>query len=303
MTTRRIVILGARGQVGRELAVVAVHRGLATRALERAECDIADPGAVEGVIAATDLVVNCAAYTNVDRAEVETEAAHRTNAVGAEMVAAACARVGAVLVHLSTDYVFDGSTARPLREDDPVRPLGVYGRSKLAGEVAIRARLPRHIILRTSWVFGAHGHNFVKTMLRLAGERRELRVVADQIGGPTAASDVAEAILAIADAAEHPDFCGWGTYHFSGTPAVSWYDFARAILADRPEVVVKAISTSDYPVPARRPAYTVLDCDRIARVFGIRQPDWRTALPSILEQLRNIQGTSGRQSEQTFTRR
>jgi dTDP-4-dehydrorhamnose reductase len=283
---RPLVILGGEGQVGGALAAIATRRGMAKAALGRAACDVADAGEVARAVKGAALVVNCAAFTAVDRAESEAQAAYGVNAAGAEHVAAACAAASVPLVQLSTDYVFGGETHRPWQEDDPPLPLSVYGRSKLAGEVAVRAQLARHVILRTSWVFSARGHNFVRTVLRLAQTQRELRIVDDQIGGPTAAADVAEAVLTIADAALRPGFDGWGTYHFSGIPAVSWCAFARAIVeAGGRTVPVAPIATSDYPTPARRPASSVLDCRRIAAAFGIAQPDWRPALRQVMEEL------------------
>jgi dTDP-4-dehydrorhamnose reductase len=283
---RPLMILGGQGQVGAALAALAARRGITAAVLGRAACDIADAQQVARAVKGAALVVSCAAYTAVDRAESEAEAAYRVNAAGAEHVAAACAAADMPLIQLSTDYVFGGETDRPWREDDPPLPLSVYGRSKLAGEVAVRARLARHVILRTSWVFSTRGHNFVRTVLRLAQTQRELRIVDDQIGGPTAAADVAEAVLTIAAAALRPGFDGWGTYHFSGTPAVSWCGLARAIVAATGGTVpVEPIATRDYPTPARRPAMSVLDCTRIAAVFGIAQPDWRPALRQVVGEL------------------
>ena len=244
----RLLILGAQGQVGAALAAHAQAAGIPCDALTRAECDITERAAVARAVAGGGFVVNCAAYTAVDRAEVEAATAQAVNAAGAGNVAAACAQAGVPLVHLSTDYVFDGESRAPMREDDPPRPLSVYGRSKLAGEVAVRDLHRAHVILRTSWVFSAHGQNFVKTMLRLAQARSQLRVVDDQIGGPTAADDIAQAILAVVAIASRPGFAGWGTYHFSGAPPVSWCAFARAILANR-GVEVVPIATADYPLP------------------------------------------------------
>lgn len=279
-----LLILGAHGQVGRAVAAQASRRGIGNRALGHAECDVSDRDAVARAIEGARLVVNCAAYTAVDRAETEADAASRINTLGAENVAAACAQAAIPLVHLSTDYVFDGHSAGPARDVDPPRPLSVYGRSKLGGEIAVRERLRSHIILRTSWIFSAHGENFVKTILRLANAQSQLRVVDDQIGGPTAADDLAEAILDIAAISTKPGFADWGTYHFSGSPAVSWYQFARAIVADSGTVVLP-IATKDFPRPARRPLNSVLDCSRIFQVFGITQPDWRPALRDVLEEL------------------
>jgi len=180
----KLVILGAQGQVGRAVAAQAGRRRIAGGALGRAECDITDRAAVARAVAGSGLVVNCAAYTSVDQAEAEVETAYRINAVGAETVATVCAEAGIPLLHLSTDYVFDGASPLPAREDDPARPVNAHGRSKLAGEIAVRERLQSHIVLRTSWVFSADGQNFVKTMLRLAHARAPLQVVDDQIGGP-----------------------------------------------------------------------------------------------------------------------
>ena len=283
---RRIVILGAAGQVGRAVAQLAAQRSLTFLALTHADCDVADAAALARAIAAADIVINGAALAQVERAETATEAAYRVNAAGVENAAAACVRTGAALVHLSTDYVFDGAVTRPLREDDPTRPLNVYGRSKLAGELAVRARLPRHIILRVSRIFGGHRSDFVKATLQRANERCVTRVVDDQIGGPTPMPAVAEAILTIAAAIDRQGFADWGTYHFCGEPAVSWYDFARAILADRPEAEIRPISTREFASPAPRPLYGQLDCSRIARVFGIVQPQWRPALRTYLAELR-----------------
>jgi dTDP-4-dehydrorhamnose reductase len=280
----QLSILGAHGQVGRALAALAGQENIPYRALARAECDITDPLAVRHAVAESRIVVNCAAYTAVDQAESDQDAAYRVNSLGVENVAAACAEAGIPLVHLSTDYVFDGESSRPAKEDDPPRPLNVYGRSKLAGEEKVRERLACHIILRTSWIFSAHGQNFVKTILRLAGSQPELRVVDDQIGGPTAAADLAPAIIRMVRACEQPGFPHWGTYHFSGAPAVSWHDFARAVVAGHGTVVVP-IATKDLLTAARRPPNSVLDCNRIYRIFGIRQPDWRAALADVREAL------------------
>jgi dTDP-4-dehydrorhamnose reductase len=281
-----LAILGARGQLGRELRILAGDRGLAYRALTHGECDIADPDAVERAVSGCDVVVNCAAYTLIDKAETELRPAFHSNTTGAGTVAAACARVGAALVQISTDYVFDGSLGRPLREDDPVAPLNVYGRSKVAGEEAVRTQLATHIILRTSSLFASHGTNFVRTILRLADEGKELKVVSDQVGGPTAAADVSAAILHIVEALRKPQFSEFGTYHFCGAPAVSWSDFARAIVADRPAVKIAAVASQALPTIAHRPPYTYLDCARIGQVFGLKQPDWRTSLRRVIAQLR-----------------
>jgi dTDP-4-dehydrorhamnose reductase len=278
-----LLILGAQGQVGRALLALASRAGVPHNALGRVECDITSPIAVGRAVSGSDFVVNCAAYTGVDRAETEAEAARTVNALGPRTIAAACAAAGIPLIHLSTDYVFDGESPRPSREGDQPRPLSVYGQSKLEGEIAVRDCLDRHIILRTSRIFSANGQNFVKTILRLASTQTELRVVDDQVGGPTAADDIAKAILRIVEIGARRGFVDWGTYHFSGAPAVSWYTFARAIV--RNSIPVVPIATMDYPRPARRPLNSVLDCSRISDVFGIAQPDWRAALHRVLEEL------------------
>src|SRR3954452_18110890 len=218
----KLLVLGAAGQVGRELCRLAWPAGTAIASMDRAEIDIADRDAAFGSVARErpEIVINAAAYTAVDRAESEPVAAWAANCTGPANLAAACRAAAIPLIHLSTDYVFDGRKAGPYREDDPVNPLGVYGKSKEAGDRAIRAALPEHVILRTAWVYSAHGQNFVKTMLRLADERPVLRVVADQTGSPTSAADIAAAIARIAihvmagDAVRDTD--PWGTYHFAG---------------------------------------------------------------------------------------
>jgi len=283
----QLLILGAQGQVGRALVTRARQAGIRCDALGRLECDVVDWVGVERVVKPGHVVVNCAAYTAVDRAEAEAEAAYRVNSVGAGNVAAACAANGVPLVHLSTDYIFDGESEKPAREDDPPRPLNVYGQSKLAGEIAVRQRLKAHIILRSSWIFSAHGQNFVKTILRLANTQSPLRVVDDQIGGPTSADDVVKAILDILACTAKSDFAQWGTYHFAGAPPASWCEFARVIVAQSGSgAVVVPIATIDHRSPACRPLNSVLDCSRISRVFGIKQPDWRAALGNVLEALR-----------------
>jgi dTDP-4-dehydrorhamnose reductase len=279
-----LLVLGAQGQIGRAVVARAFNEGVVCVAPTRLECDITDAAAVANAVAGSGIVINCAAYTAVDRAESEVETAYRVNAIGAGNVAAACAQANIPLIHLSTDYVFAGECVRPLKEDDVAQPLNAYGRSKLEGEVAVRERLRAHIVLRTSWVFSSTGQNFVKTMLRLAEERREIRVVEDQIGGPTAADDIAVAVLRIARISTQMSFAEWGTYHFSGSPAASWYEFASAILRDWEGKLVP-ISSQDYSTPARRPLYSVLDCSRISRVFGLQSPDWRISLRKVCDQL------------------
>jgi dTDP-4-dehydrorhamnose reductase len=237
------------------------------------------------------LVVNAAAYTAVDRAEEDPEPAFSVNRDGPATLAAECAERRIPLIHLSTDYVFDGHASRPYRESDPAGPLSVYGASKLAGEEAIRARLETHIILRSSWVFGRHGSNFVKTMLGLGRQRDSISVVDDQRGCPTAAADLAVAIGRIAEQIDEPSFAHWGVFHYCGEPETTWFGFAEAIFEEAtllqacatPELL--PISSVDFPSRARRPAYSVLDCRRIGKVFGIPQEPWRARLRGVISEL------------------
>jgi dTDP-4-dehydrorhamnose reductase len=261
---------------------------------DRNACDISKPASISAAMARQkpDLVINLAAYTAVDHAESEPETAWRVNCAGAAHIAAECGDHGTPLMHLSTDYVFDGFKPGPYREEDKVNPLGVYGRSKEAGERAVRAALSRHIIFRTAWVYGAHGANFVKTILRLAAERPVLRVVSDQRGCPTAAADIATALIAIAQRIDQGG-TDWGTFHFTGAGNLSWHEFAEAIikLADgfgawphgfRPRV--ESITSGQYPTPARRPMNSVLDCRKIEAI-GILPPPWRPSLAAVVREL------------------
>jgi len=287
----KLLVLGGAGQVGRELCRLGWPNGYSLVALDRAGIDIADRDAVFGLLdrERPDCVINAAAYTAVDRAESEPEVAWAANCTGPANLAAASAEAGIPLIHLSTDYVFDGGKAGPYREDNPVNPLGVYGKSKEAGDRAIREALPEHVILRTAWVYSAHGHNFVKTMLRLGAERPVLRVVADQTGSPTSAADIAEAIRDIVRHIEAGK-AHWGTYHFAGAGAVTWHGFAEAIFVEaapwrgRPPLV-EPIGTGEYPTPVRRPANSVLDCTKIGEAFGIVPRPWRAALADVIREL------------------
>ena len=287
----KILVFGAGGQIGREVYRAAWPSRCAVLPLERKALDITKSAAVGAVLAreTPDLVINLAAYTTVDRAESEPEEAWAVNCAGAAHIAAACEESATPLIHLSTDYVFDGRKAGPYREDDAVDPLGVYGRSKEAGERAVRAALAHHVILRTAWIFGVYGANFVKTMLRLASERPVLSVVADQRGCPTGAADVAAALIVVAEHIERGE-AKWGTYHFVGADATTWHGFAEAIfdlaaprLAVRPQV--DPITTDQYPTPARRPMNSVLDCRKIGDAFGIAPPPWRKALAAVISEL------------------
>jgi dTDP-4-dehydrorhamnose reductase len=299
----RILLLGANGQVGTELRrslaavgdlVAATRSGeLDGRACERADCD--DPSGLAALVERVrpDVVVNAAAYTAVDRAEQERDAAWRVNAEAPRVLADACARHAARLVHYSTDYVFDGRGTRPYREDDPTAPLGVYGASKLAGEDAVRASGALHMIFRTAWVYAAHSHNFLRTMLRVGGERDVLRVVADQVGTPTPASLIADVT---ANALRHPSAPA-GTWHLTADGQTTWHGFAEAIFAGAvrrgllPRApMVEPITTADYPTPAARPAYSVLDTRKLRETFGISLPAWQDGVGGVLDELSKAAG-------------
>ncbi|MDF1735885.1 MAG: dTDP-4-dehydrorhamnose reductase [Minwuia sp.] len=291
-----ILVLGAGGQVGAALRWRAMARGQSVIGLKHDELDITIADAVRRTVAdiRPSIVINCAAHTAVDRAEEEPERAMAINGEGAGNVALSCALASVPLIHLSTDYVFDGSKTGPYREDDPIAPATVYGRTKLAGERAVFDAWGKHVILRTSWVFGAMGSNFVKTMLRLAASGQSpLKVVDDQIGGPTPADAIADACLDITTRVLQADIVPWGTYHFAGAPTVSWHGFAQAILAHYPDLVIAPCTTEDFPRPAPRPANSVLDCGRIRAAFGIGQPDWTVHLAHLLRDLGEMPTESG----------
>ena len=291
-----VLLFGGNGQVGHELrrslralgdVVVTTRSG---ELPEGAHCEVADfdrPDTLAELVerVAPAIVVNAAAYTAVDKAEDDVDAAFRTNAEAPGVLARACALRDIPFVHYSTDYVFDGQGSRPYREDDPTAPLGVYGASKLAGEDAIRAAGGRHLILRTAWVYGQHGHNFMKTMLRLGAERDELRVVADQVGTPTPAALIADVTTELLGLRDAPS----GTFHLTPRGETSWHGFAEAILEEAlargliPRAPkVSPIATSDYPTRARRPGYSRLDIGRLEQVLGRALPEWRTGLRQVL---------------------
>ena len=289
----RMLVAGRSGQVAREL-VERAPPGVAVTAWGRETIDLAQPDGLAGQIARLrpDVVVNAAAWTAVDLAETEEAAAHAVNATGAGALAAAAAAAGAPLVQLSTDYVFGGRKTAPYVETDPVGPLGAYGRSKLAGERAVAAAQPRSAILRTAWVYAAHGRNFVRTMLQLAAGGGPLRIVADQVGDPTSAADVADAAHALAARLVRPDAgaADFGIFHFSSQAGIAWADFAEAIFAtagDRLPALpaVERIATADRPTPAPRPLNSRLDSGRIAAVHAIACRPWRTGLAEVLDRL------------------
>lgn len=288
----RILVTGANGQVGWELVQQGSHYGLNISGRDRAGLDICDPEAVAKEIKATGvgMVINAAAYTAVDRAETEPDLANAVNRDGPAILASACATANIPLIHISTDYVFDGSKKEPYVESDPVAPLGVYGKSKEAGEQKIRTRLERHIILRTSWVYGVHGNNFVKTMLRLGREKEEIRVVDDQIGCPTSAADIAETLLLMAQKFVRGDEIAWGTYHYCGQGPTSWYRFAQVIF-DRAEKHhhhlklqnLLPIPSSEFPTPTRRPVYSALDSSMIYKKFSISPKNWHKSVTIMID--------------------
>ena len=270
---------------GSELCAQAAAAGWTVRALTHADADITDAGALREAANTfhPHVVVNCAAYTAVDRAESEPELAMAVNGKGAANVARAAATVSAPIVHVSTDYVFNGNASEPYTPNDETDPVNFYGKTKLAGEVGVRAENPKNVIVRTSWVFSHRGPNFVRTMLRLAGERDELRIVNDQIGRPTSATDLASALFTVAHSiSEKPSLAG--TYHFANAEATTWFGFAQAIFeeagalrsANIPRIT--AIKTSEYPTAARRPAYSVLDTESFSATFGVEPRSWRSAL-------------------------
>jgi dTDP-4-dehydrorhamnose reductase len=278
-----ILVTGARGQVGADLAVLLAAHGDVT-AVDRAALDLADPDAIVAAVRGLkpDLIVNAGAYTAVDRAETERDLAFAVNATAPGILAAEAKRLSAVLIHYSTDYVFDGEARAPYVEDAPVAPLSVYGASKLAGEQAIVATGARALTLRTSWVYGMRGSNFLLTIRRLAATRDELSIVADQTGVPNwcrtlaaaTARIVAMGLPALADRS--------GLYHLSSTGQATWFDFARAIVGDAPTPRIVPITTAEYPLPARRPAFGVLATARFERTFGFALPPWRDELAACL---------------------
>lgn len=289
---QKVLVLGAGGQLGRELQRTS-QSGVVCVPMTRAQLDIADASAVAECLAETmpQLVVNAAAYTAVDKAESEPAAAHRGNAEGPGVLATACAQQGIRFIHVSTDFVFDGTASQPYRPDAHTAPLGEYGRSKREGEVAVQRALPEALILRTGWVYSSFGGNFVKTMLRLMGERDELAVVADQVGTPTWAQGLAEAVWA---AAARPQLSGM--YHWSDAGVGSWYDLAVAIyeealalgLLSKP-VKIRPIPATEYPTPAQRPAYSVLDKTSSWRDFALEGVHWRRQLRAMLADFKELE--------------
>ncbi len=294
---RRILLTGCTGQLGQELQRTLAPLGEVI-GVDRSTVDLSQETTIRQrlVEIKPDVIVNAAAYTAVDKAETETELAQAINATAPKVMALEAQQLGATLIHVSTDYVFDGGKNTPYTEDDVTNPLGVYGRTKLEGEEGIRQTCTNHLILRTAWVYGSFGKvNFVKTMLRLFAEREEVRVVADQVGSPTWAADLAQAIATLVSQSSQdpaqPNF-PTGTYHYTNSGVASWYDFAVAICEEAKPLGfplkvqrIVPIATADYPTPAKRPAYSVLSGKKISAVLGSHPPHWRQALRQMLLEL------------------
>ena len=289
----RILIVGHSGQVARALVQASWPSTLEVRAEGRPSLDLCNQERIASVVGdgGWSAVVNAAAYTKVDQAEAEFDMAFAVNRDGVEALAVACSQAAIPLLHVSTDYVFDGAKLGAYAEDDPINPLSVYGASKAEGEMAVRTRLENHVILRTSWVFSASGHNFVRTMLRLAGERSELRIVDDQHGCPTAAQDIAAAIVQIVVDLLKGKTNGFGTFHFANAGATTWFGVARELFSEAgrrgyaPIPRLTGMATSDYPTSARRPMNSVLDTRRITEVYNILPRNWKDALSETLDTL------------------
>jgi dTDP-4-dehydrorhamnose reductase len=292
----RVLVFGSQGQVGHCLQHGQWPVGVTVVSAPRAAADLTRLETVDAAItqAMPDVIINAAAYTAVDKAESDRDVAFAVNATAVGHMAARCAAIGIPMLHISTDYVFDGSGTRPYAETDPVNPMGVYGASKAAGEDALRAQLPAHVILRTSWVYGVHGNNFIKTMQRLGRERDTLSVVADQHGAPTSALDIADALIRIVADIHRDGVSGmastWGTYHFAGAGETTWHGFADHIFADmqrrsgrRPDC--HAITTAAYPTPARRPANSRLDCSKFDHNFDFKRRPWQESVDQVLDAL------------------
>ena len=283
-----ILVTGAGGQVAHELAIAGSEHRIV--ALSRSQLDITNQQQINTAFEEyrPDILINAAAYTQVDRAEEETELALAINCDGVSNIAQACKSADIPLLHISTDYVFDGNKTGAYLEDDEISPAGVYGASKAEGEAALRSILERHVILRTSWVFSATGNNFVKTMLRLGRERDELGIVNDQRGCPTSAHSIASVLLKIADRNLRGDEVEWGTYHFCGQPETTWHGFAKQIFKQATGfegLKINGIATSDYPTPAARPLNSVMDCSKLESCFGIKQSGWVDDLQLVLDKL------------------
>jgi dTDP-4-dehydrorhamnose reductase len=291
----KIIVTGHKGMLGSDLLPLLRDAGFDVVGLDVDEMDITNHDDVMGHFQGIhpELVINCAAYTAVDRAESDVDAAFAVNRDGPRNLAQACHSFKIPLIHISTDYVFDGTTAGAYCEVDTINPLGVYGASKWEGEECIRANLDRHVIIRTAWLYGVNGNNFVKTMIRLSNERDEIRVVSDQQGCPTWTRDLAAAIVKVSERIQ-ADGNGtpWGTYHYCGSGKTTWYDFTKSIIENKNRkelsgraVKITRIGTCDYPTPAKRPECSALDCSKIIENFGIKPRLWQEALEMMFDEL------------------
>jgi dTDP-4-dehydrorhamnose reductase len=288
----KILVLGSKGQLGQCLndqLAITEHDVVYT---SRGKIDIAEFEVTKTQILkiSPDIVINATAYTAVDKAEEEHQVAERINHLAVANIASICKQLDCWLIHVSTDYVFDGNSEVPYKEDNPTNPQGVYGESKLKGEAAIEASGCKYLIIRTAWVYSEYGNNFLKTMLRLGADRDELSIVGDQIGCPTYAQDIAKSIVSILSCLDLKDSSS-GIYHYCGDEPCSWYDFARAIFLEaevqglKTPSYVKSITTADYPTPAIRPAYSVLDCTKIESVFDVTRSNWRDGIKIVIDRL------------------
>lgn len=291
---KTILLTGVTGQVGQELKDILPQMGKVI-AVNRQIMDLTQAEQIKDVISKIkpDIIVNSAAYTAVDKAETEVKLAEAINAIAPSIMAREAEKIGATLIQISTDYVFDGTKPTPYVEDDITAPLGIYGKSKLRAEQAVRENCRKHIILRTAWVYGCRGHgNFVKTMLRLGAEKEQLQVVSDQIGSPTWAKDIAQTIGKLIQALDSENPLDYGTYHFTNSGVASWYDFAVTIFATAQKMglplkikQVLPITTADYPTPAPRPAFSVLSNQKITAALGEYAPHWQVSLRQMLKEL------------------
>ena len=289
----KILVIGSKGQLGHELLIQGNNLGYEILPADLPDLDITDKTQVKHWLEKfqPSLVVNAAAYTNVDKAETEQNLAFAVNRDGPANLAEACAKFEIPLIHISTDFIFDGKKSSPYIESDPVSSLSIYGKSKQEGENEVRSRLKKHIILRTAWLYGVHGQNFVKTMLRLGREKEVISVVADQFGSPTSAADLAEAILNIISKIKHSGDIKWGTYHYCGIGITTWHVFTEEILNLASRYIsikttnVKPISTAEYPTDAARPCFSALDCSLIKKNFGINPKPWQDSLKTVIRRL------------------
>ena len=286
----KILVTGSKGQLGHELLIQGNNFGYEILPADLPDLDITDKTQVKHWLEKfqPSLVVNAAAYTNVDKAETEQNLAFAVNRDGPANLAEACAKFEIPLIHISTDFIFDGKKSSPYIESDPVSSLSIYGKSKQEGENEVRSRLKKHIILRTAWLYGIHGQNFVKTMLRLGREKEVISVVADQYGSPTSAADLAAVVLQIISGIKYSDDINWGTYHYCGHGITTWHVFAEEILSLAKHyipiktITVKPISTAEYPTKAIRPPFSALDCGLIKKNFGISIEPWQDSLKTVI---------------------